>query len=60
MSNFERLVLRNAALALLAYLNQAAGQKASGDKDAWKETSDFIQSLVDETNEMAKMWEENA
>lgn len=60
MSAFEHLVLRNAALALLAYLNQAVGQKASLDKDAWEETSDFIQGLADEVNEMAKMEEENA
>lgn len=60
MSTFERLVLRNAASALLAYLNQTVALKASLDKDAWKETSDFIQGLADEVNEMAKMEEENA
>lgn len=60
MSNFERLVLRNAAIALLAYLNQTVGQKASVDKDAWEETSDFIQGLADEVNKMAKMEEEDA
>ena len=60
MSAFERLVLRNAALALLAYLNETVALKAHYDKDAWKETSDFIQGLADEVNEMAKLGEENA